>query len=129
MEEKDIVAALSHHDRMHGLIENHIWMIQLHERWKGVTTGSSCDDLQKIKEGMEEMKVSYIHLLSDRDHLFNLVGIYLDALKRKEEEDGQLSHGLEDTQNSLVCTQLALQDSKRHVDELCLKMSLVWEFS
>ena len=47
--DKDIVAALSHHDRMRGLIENHIWMIQLQERQKGVTTSSSCDDLQQIK--------------------------------------------------------------------------------
>ena len=46
MEEKDIVTALSHHDWMHGLIMNHIWMIQLQERQKEVTTGSSCDDLQ-----------------------------------------------------------------------------------
>ena len=102
--EKDIVAALSHHDRMHGLIENHIWMIQLQERQKGVTAGSSCDDLQQIKEGMEAMKVSYTHLLSDRDHLLNLAGIYSDALKKKEEEVDRLSHELEDTRNSLVCT-------------------------
>ena len=46
MEENDIVAALSHHDQMHGLIENHIWMIQLQERKNEVTTSSSCDDLQ-----------------------------------------------------------------------------------
>ena len=69
------------------------------------------------------MKVSFLYLLSDCDHLFNLVGIYLDALKRKEEEVDWLSHELEDTRNSLVCTQLALQDSERHVDELCLELS------
>ena len=57
---------------------------------------------------MEAMKVSYTHLLSDRDHLLNLVGIYLDALKKKEEEVEWLSHELEDIQNSLVCAQLAL---------------------
>ena len=51
------------------------------------------------------------------------MGIYLDALKTKEEEVDRFSHELEDTQNSLVCTQLALQDSKRHVDELCLELS------
>ena len=59
------------------------------------------------------MKVSYTHLLSDRDHLLNLAGIYSDALKKKEEEVDRLSHELEDTRNSLVCTQLALQDSER----------------
>ena len=71
------------------------------------------------------MKVSYTHLLSDRDHLLNLARIYLDALKKKEEEVDQLSHELEDTRNSLVCTQLALQDSERHVNELCLEVSSV----
>lgn len=76
---------------------------------------------------MEAMKVSYIHLLSDRDHLLNLAGIYLDALK-KEEVD-RLSHELEDTWNFLVCIQLALQDSERHVDELCLEVSSVRELA
>ena len=46
MKKKDIYGALSHHERMHGLIENHIWMIQLQERQKEVTAGSPCDDLE-----------------------------------------------------------------------------------
>ena len=75
------------------------------------------------------MKVSYIHLFSDRDHLLNLAGIYLDALKKKEEEIDQFSHELEDTRNSLVCTQLALQDSEGHVDERCLEVSPVRELA
>ena len=54
------------------------------------------------------MKVSYTHLFSNRDHLLNLARNYSDALKKKEEEVDRLSHELEDTQNSLVCTQLAL---------------------
>ena len=39
---------------------------------------------------MEAMKVSYTHLLSDRDHLLNLAGIYSDALKNEEELTGFL---------------------------------------
>ncbi len=53
---------------------------------------------------MEAMKVSFLYLFLDRNHLFNLAGIYLDALKRKEEEVDRLSHELDDTRNSLVCT-------------------------
>ena len=58
------------------------------------------------------MKSSYLHLLSDHNHLLNLVGIYSDALMRKEEEVDMLSQRLMVTKDCLVSTQLALQDSE-----------------
>ncbi|GLJ46658.1 hypothetical protein SUGI_0983470 [Cryptomeria japonica] len=84
--EDGIVAALSHHDEIHKLVENYIWMIQLERRQKGIEAVSSLDSLQMIKEGMGTIKTNYLHLLSDRDHLLNLVEIDSNALRRKEEE-------------------------------------------
>ena len=54
------------------------------------------------------MKSSYLQLLLDHDHLLNLVGIYSDALMRKEEEVDILSQELMVTNDCLVSTQLAL---------------------
>ncbi|KAH9329864.1 hypothetical protein KI387_001972, partial [Taxus chinensis] len=122
--EDGVVAALSHHDKMHKLIENHFWMVQLERRQKGIEAESSHDSLQEIKDGMGTMKTNYLHLHSNRDHLLNLAEVYSDALRRKEEEVDKLSQELEVTRDSLVSTQLALQDSESHVDELCLELSL-----
>ena len=74
---------------------------------------------------MGMMKFSYLHLLSDHDHLLSLARDYIDALRRKEEEVDTLSCELEDTQASLVNTPLALQDSERHGDEHGVELSLV----
>ena len=63
------------------------------------------------------MKLSYLHLLSDCDHLLSLARDYIDALRRKEEEFDRLSHKLEDTRASLVNNPLALQDLERHAGE------------
>lgn len=69
------------------------------------------------------MKSNYLHL-SDCDHLLNLVEIYSDALRRKEDEVDKLSHELKVSSDSLTSTQIALQESEIHVDELCLELSL-----
>ena len=74
---------------------------------------------------MGTMKLSYLHLLSDRDHLLSLAGDYTDALRRKEEEVDRLSRELEDTQASLVNTPLALQDLEKHGGEHGVELSLV----
>ncbi|GLJ44367.1 hypothetical protein SUGI_0929800 [Cryptomeria japonica] len=103
--EDGIVAALSHHDEMHKLVENYLWMIQLERRQKGMEAESSLDSLQMIKEGLGAMKANYLHLLSDRDHLLNLVEIYSDALRRKEEEIDDL------------CLQLSMVHSSLHKAE------------
>ncbi|KAH9322813.1 hypothetical protein KI387_017452, partial [Taxus chinensis] len=96
----------------------------MERRQKGIEAESSHDSLQEIKDGMGTMKTNYLHLLSDRDHLLNLAEVYSDALRRKEEEVDKLSQELEVTRDSLVSTQLALQDSESHVDELFLELSL-----
>ncbi|GLJ48209.1 hypothetical protein SUGI_1018040 [Cryptomeria japonica] len=61
--EDGIVAALSHHDEMHKLVENYLWMIQLERRQKVTEAESSLVSLQKIKEGIGTMKTNYLHLL------------------------------------------------------------------
>ena len=102
------------------MMEDHIQMIQLQGRHKGVQAESSCVDLQAIREGMGMMKLSYLHLLSDHNHLLSLVRDYTDALRTKEEEVDRLSCELEDTRASLVNTPLALQDLERHGGEFIL---------
>ena len=74
---------------------------------------------------MGTMKLSYLHLLLDCDHLLSLAGDYLNALRRKEEEVDRLSRELEDTRASVVNTPLALQDLERHGDEHGMELSLV----
>ena len=54
--EDKIVAVLSHHDKMHQLIENHFWKVELEKRQKGIEEYYSHDSLHIIKEGMGEMK-------------------------------------------------------------------------
>lgn len=71
------------------------------------------------------MKNNYLQLLSNRDHLLMLEGIYYDALKRKEEEDDELTHELEVTMNSLRSTQIALQESETRIDEFTVELILV----
>ena len=72
---------------------------------------------------MGMMKLSYLHLLSDHDHLLILVGDYIDTLRRKEEEVDWLSRELEETQASLVNTPLALQDLEKHGGEHDIELS------
>jgi hypothetical protein len=43
--EDEIIAALSHHDRMYKQIEDHLWEVQLESRQKGIGVESSHDDL------------------------------------------------------------------------------------
>ncbi|GLJ13045.1 hypothetical protein SUGI_0204020 [Cryptomeria japonica] len=43
--EDEIVAALSHHDEMHKLVENYIWMVQLERRQKGIEAEASLGSL------------------------------------------------------------------------------------
>lgn len=122
--EDEIMVALSHHDRMCKMTENYLWKVQLERRQKEIKTESSHDSLMESKEGMGALKTNYLHLLSDHDHLLNLVVVYSDALRRKEDEVDKLTHKLMVSSDSLRSTQLALQDFESHIDELFLELSL-----
>jgi len=50
--------------------------------------------------------------------------INFDALKGKEEELDKLTHGLKVTKDYLKRTQMALQESKIQVDEICVELIL-----
>ena len=65
-----------------------------------------------LKEGMANMKESYMNLLSDRDHLLMMADMYHSALKKEEEESERLTNKLEITSELLKSTQSLLQDSK-----------------
>lgn len=118
------MGALFHHDKMHKLVENHPSMVQLERRQKGVEAKSSHDSLQETKEGLRTVNSNYLHLLLDRHHLLNLIEIYLDALRRKEDEVDKLSHELKASSDSLRMTRKTLKESEIHVEELCLELSL-----
>ncbi|GLJ07341.1 hypothetical protein SUGI_0064810 [Cryptomeria japonica] len=61
---------------------------------------------------MGTMKMNYLHLLSDRDHLLNLVEVYSNALRRKEEIDE-------------LCLQLSMTHSSSHKAEKTIASSSV----
>ncbi|GLJ15315.1 hypothetical protein SUGI_0251110 [Cryptomeria japonica] len=95
-----------------------LWkQLKLERRQKGIETEFSLDNLQMIKEGMGTIKASYLHVLSDRDHLLNLVEIYSDALKKKEEEIEEL------------CLQLSMAHSSLHkAEETITGPSVIQEY-
>lgn len=71
------------------------------------------------------VKSNYQHLLEDRDHLLTLDEIYVNTLRRKEDEMDKLTLELKDTKDSLKSTQKALRESEELVDELFWELSMV----
>lgn len=104
------MSALCHHDEMHKLVENYLWMIQLERRQKGMEAESSLDSLQMIREGMRTTRTNYLHLLLDHGHLLNLVEIYSNALRRKEEEIDDLFLQLSMAHSSLHKVEKTIAD-------------------
>lgn len=56
-----------------------------------------------------------MHLLSDRDNIFKVVGVYADALKGKQDEVNKLTMGLRDAKETLENSQIALLEAKNQL--------------
>ena len=71
---------------------------------------SSIKYLEAILEAMIDTKGKKFQLLSERDHLFELVGMYHDASLRDAKDIDKISFKLDSTQYSLKSTHSALQE-------------------
>ena len=122
---KNVIAALSHFDSSHKLVESYIWKGQLEGRHKCKEEASSIFDLHVLKTAMETMKNNYLNLLSDRDHLLDLGVIYSIALRRKEEEIDQLISELLKVRETLGNSRVALLIAENQIEELSRELSLI----
>lgn len=62
------VQALSQFDRTNSLVEDLYWKAQFEERQRGVKDEVALPNLQLIKDCLEALKSTYIHLIEDRDY-------------------------------------------------------------
>lgn len=69
-------------------------------------------DLQIIKTALESMKLNYLCLLINRDHIVKIAGIYVDQLSKGKNEIVELRRELKDAQEALDDTQVALLEAK-----------------
>ena len=80
------------------------------------------ENMEKFQKAMASIKGNFLHLLSDRDSLLELVEMFHGASLKDEEEIYKLTQELMTTQDSLKSTKFALQESKMVIEKLHEKL-------
>ena len=98
-----VVASLVRYDNTHRMVED------LHRK---AQRGVKGDLLQVVKTALESMKSDYLCLLSDRDCILKVVGIYVDQLSKGKNEIMELNRELKYAHEALDDTHIALHEAK-----------------
>ena len=73
------------------------------------------EDMEKFHKTMTSIDGNFVHLISDRDSLLELVELFHGASLKDEEYICKITQYLLTTQYSLKSTQCALQESKMEI--------------
>ena len=59
------------------------------------------EDIENIQKELSNIKGNILNLISDRDYLIDIVGLYHGLTLKNVEDNDKLSNELESTQNAL----------------------------
>ena len=92
MDEKKIQEALNTLHGRHDLVSKNCWSME--DKY-------SMEDIEKIQKEIFDIKGNLLNLISDRDYLIELVGLYHGLNLKNVEDHDKLSNELDSTQNAL----------------------------
>lgn len=82
---------------------------------KGMEGSLLVADLQEVKTALEFINSDYLCLLSDKDYILKIAGIYVDRLSKGKDEIDKFSRELKNAQEALYDTWVTLHEAKNQI--------------